>query len=183
MISDEGMEALRLAATLAHTLPLHLRIRHDDRVLLEVARPPVEPTEETRWYPPCGFRNAVADAWLAHRTGRRLALEGLPHGCDPTVEIGVPPGGRSLTGGIHAVPFDGMALFAFATPADGANARALADALGLGVHVDDKTDVALLHLATSRPCDEPDVVEVLEEALARITTEQLLAEVARTGAC
>ena len=116
MISPSGFAALRVAATLVHTVPgLRARLRDGDRVRAEVARadgpdPVLDAAGVTR-LSPCGFRKAVVEASLLHQAGRSLAL--LDLASDPAIDIGVPPDGRSWPGGIYRVPLEQRWLYAF----------------------------------------------------------------------
>jgi hypothetical protein len=71
-MTRQGIVGSRSAATLAHALPnVRLRIHEGDRVLLEVAHPPLAPGP---WpvTTACAFHAAVAEAYLGIEAGRRL---------------------------------------------------------------------------------------------------------------
>lgn len=200
VISEPGFAALRRAATLAHAVPtLRVRLRHDGRLLVDVApqgapvpvageasvaAPPGGPHAVT----PCGFRAAVGRAWARHRAGERLAFGNLPVGIEPSVEIGVPPCGATFPGDIHRVPLPGRYLYVFATtyPIDRCRARAdhhLSDieaprgSWGVGLRHDEATEVTLAYAeldAAHRAASEDRVLDLLEALLADLAVRQLL---------
>jgi hypothetical protein len=190
-ISDQGFAALRVAATLVHTVPgLRARLRDHHGVRATVARPPVDRAVGDGIGPvhlsPCAFRKAVIEAALLHDAGHALALLDLD--ADPAVDIGVPPDGRSWPGGIYRVPLEQRWLYAFATTLDAETChevgRPLVDASGplpeieaLGMRGDAETGVTVLYAETatsSTPVDELRVRALLEELLACFTTEELV---------
>jgi hypothetical protein len=139
MITDQGLAALRLAATLNHLYPmLSTTLRADGRPVVRVETPQPE-SEHAAWpsaggtaaeevgaapaiHPtgasaveltPCGFRAATARAWGQHRAGRRLRLVDLDD--DPEVEVTVADGDQVWPSGIVRVLRRGVVVFAFAT--------------------------------------------------------------------
>ena len=200
MISAAGFAALRVAATLGHTVPgLRVRLRDADRVRVVVTRPAAdEPSSElderhptadrVRRLSPCGFRRSVIESALLHQAGRSLAL--LDLASDPAIDIGVPADGRSWPGGIYRVPLEGRWLYAFATTLDAeschAVGRPIVEAAGtvpqldaLGMRGDPDTGVTVLYAESSTtltPVDELRVRALLEELLACFTAEELVRE-------
>jgi hypothetical protein len=192
MISATGFAALRVAATLVHTVPdLRVRLRDRDEVRAVVARPTgpdAGPTDEdgVTHLSPCGFRRAVIEASLLNQAGRSLALLDLTS--DPAIDIGVPSDGRSWPGGIYRVPLEHRWLYAFATTlgAEACHAvgRPLVEAAGplpeldaLGMRGDPDTGVTVLYAesaTTLTPLDELRVRSLLEELLACFTAEELV---------
>jgi hypothetical protein len=151
-----------------------VRIRHVERVVLEVARPPFPEESTSRWLPPCAFRAAVATAWRRHQAGEAQRFASLPLHTDPAIDVGVPPGGRTKAGGIYELPWDGGTLHAFATTVDPGLCRRTAAATEVGYHTDPATDVSLFHvLAEER--EQAAAVDLMEGVLARLATEELLA--------
>lgn len=199
MISETGLRALRVAATAAFALPtIRLRIRHGDRILLEVARPDRAPRPGASspdrspapgpgWMAPCTFRNAVARAHRLTRAGHRLQFLDLPEGDEPAVEVGLRPGDALLPGGIYRVTFEERAVHAFATTVDPARCRHLVDdpttATLLGFHWDEATQITLVHLEVPSSFPEATAVahEVLEPFLARCATDELLSQLQPTA--
>ena len=200
MISAAGFAALRVAATLGHTVPgLRVRLRDADRVRVVVTRPAADelsselderhPTANgVRRLSPCGFRRSVIESALLHQAGRSLAL--LDLASDPAIDIGVPADGRSWPGGIYRVPLEGRWLYAFATTLDAeschAVGRPIVEAAGtvpqldaLGMRGDPDTGVTVLYAESSTtltPVDELRVRALLEELLACFTAEELVRE-------
>lgn len=202
MISAAGFAALRVAATLVHTVPgLRVRLRDADGVRAVVARPAADDpswdhpdevhasADGVRRLSPCGFRKAVIEASLIHQAGRSLAL--LDLASDPAIDIGVPSDGRSWPGGIYRMPLEGRWLYAFATTLDAESCHAVgrpvveaAGALGeldaLGMRGDPDTGVTVLYAESSTtltPVDELRVRSLLEELLACFTAEELVREI------
>lgn len=181
------MEALRLAATLAHTVPaIRVRLRHEGRVVVDVAQPgtPI-PAGTARAVTPCGFRTAVAGAWERHRSGEPVSLLGLP--ADPSVELGVPPCGRSFPAGIHRVAMPGRQLYVVGASLPNevcrAETTAYTDPLvapagmwGLGLREDTATEVTVIYaeLDAHHLGNEPAVLDVLEGLVARLAVRRLL---------
>jgi hypothetical protein len=188
MLSDEGFEALRVAATLAHSVPwLRLRLRAGAQVVIDVA--PIlgpDPADGRQRVTPCAFRRAVVEAWQRQQTGERLSF--LHLGFDPAIDIGVPPGGSTFPGGIHRVPLPGRHLYVAATTlpfeACQEEAEGYAGALDappgasvLGLRADEETGVCLLHVELCEDhLDEGEavVLELLQELRARVAVRELL---------
>jgi hypothetical protein len=177
-MSDRTMTALRCAAGLVHAVPhTRLRIHHDDRVLLDVTRGPLD-DDDVLQVPPCVFHHAVARAYTLQRAGRQLRLLDLPGGAVPAIDIGVTTGNCVLPGGVVRV---GMGpiwvhLVAVARPIDDCVA-VVGDAglHGLGFHADSDLDVTLLHAGSPEgdPCRARAARETVEAALAHCTVAQL----------
>lgn len=192
MISVAGFAALRVAATLTHTVPdLRVRLRDGDRVRAVVARPaPGDAAPADRdgvaHLSPCGFRKAVVEASLLARSGRSLALLDLV--ADPAIDIGVPADGRSWPGGIYRVPLEQRWLYAFATTLDAEvcaevgrpvvdDAGPLPELEALGMRGDTDTGVTVLYAEAASaltPVDELRVRSLLESLLARFSAEELI---------
>jgi hypothetical protein len=173
-LSARGLAELRVAATLAHRLPVRVRVRHVDHVVLEVARPPFASGATTRWLPPCAFRAAVGTAWRRHREGERQRFADLPLDTDPAIDVGVPPGGLTRAGGLYQLPWDGGTLHAFASDVDPLLCKRAAAAVEVGYHTDPATDVSLFHVLAEAG-EDAVAVELMEGLLARLATEELLA--------
>lgn len=203
MISEPGFAALRVAATLVHTVPgLRARLRDDRGVRATVARRPLDGAGAdgdgadagTVALSPCGFRKAVIEASAQIRAGRALALLDLD--ADPAIDIGVPADGRSWPGGIYRVPLEQRWLYAFATTLEPESChevgRPLVDASGplpeleaLGIRGDTDTGVTVLYAeapSTATPVDELRIRALLEELLARFTAEELVRDL-EAGVC
>jgi hypothetical protein len=173
-LSARGLAELRTAATLAHRLPLRVRVRHDHHIVLEVARPPFPEDSASRWLPPCAFRAAVGTAWRRHLQGEPQRFVTLPLDTDPAIDIGVPPGGCTRPGGLYELPWDGGSLHAFATTVDPGLCRRTAASVEVGYHTDPATDVSLFHILAADD-EQAMAVDLMEGVLARLATEELLA--------
>ena len=192
MITEDGFVALRIAATLTHSLPgVRLRLRHDGEVLLDVAAEGTSLDPGARLaVTPCGFRTAVIRAWDQARAGRRLTFLDLPPHTDPAIDLGVPPCGHTFPGGIHRVATVGRDVYAFATTSARAaaqdeierHAAEIASPLGvrgIGLRHDEGTDICLVYAEVDhdrRVLAEPGVVGLLEDLLARVTVRGLIDE-------
>ena len=96
-MTPHGLQALRRAALLCHTLPdATLRVRHGDVLLVTVGGSARGALHHLR---PCQFRLAVARAWAHATHGGRLCFLGLDEGCDPAIDLAI-PGGAIHAGGI-----------------------------------------------------------------------------------
>lgn len=180
MISDHSLEGLRLAAALAHELPLPLRLCHGERILVEVARAPLEWRGGAPWLSPCQFRASVARAYRMHQQGRPVAMCGLPGGADPVIEVALTSGARERPGGIYALPVANGAVLAFATTARSEAQRSAADRCGTRVHADEALDAAVITIVGRDP-DDGDALAALESALADLTVCALLDQADRHG--
>ncbi len=218
MISTQGLARLRIAATLVHGVPgLRMSVRGDDgNIAASVGWPGSSPLSAEVGHvvrvdagskamdlTPCTFRKAVAQAHALHEQGRRMAFLDFGPGCDPRVELQLPPRGAAFAGGIYRVPLDGRWLFAFGTTLDAPTCRSIAADLvdealplemlaALGVRSDDDTDVSIVYAETavrvaphpSRPPaptvagtdDEARVIDLLQSMLARFAAQELMGE-------
>jgi len=103
MLTDDGLASLRMAATLALTLPtVRVRIAAPTRVLADVGWQLEEPCGEGVRLRPCAFRMAVGRAWNQRRNGVEVDFCGLG-GYHPDITVEVAPGERVLPGDIYQV--------------------------------------------------------------------------------
>lgn len=198
MISSHDLGALRVAATLAHSLPglAVLASRPDGAVLVEVAAAaagrgrehPAAARPARRTVTPCEFRAAVGRAVARTAEGRRLAFGGLPAGVAPTVELVAPPGGAIWAGGRCRVPVEGRWWWAFASTleldrAHGLGEELVANGTGLGtgdelrLRWDPLTQVSMAYIETAAAPGsdhERAVVDLLDALLARWAVDELL---------
>jgi hypothetical protein len=193
MISTTGLAALRIAATLTHSLPrVRARILAEERLLLDVAAPgSVAAPGLVREVSPCAFRGAVARAHQATLAGERLSFLHLPAGTDVTIELDVPPCGVARPGGIYRVPMAGRWMWATATTLDLDAAHELArplvetvtadlGAATLALRPDHGTGVTLACVETTAvpgSIAEEAIVELLESLTARWTAHELMATI------
>ena len=152
-VDDETMVALRMGATLAHALPtVRLRIRAEGRVVLDVHRPPFPDGERAvPSIPPCGFRRAVAAAHQRRAAGEELSFLGLPAGCAPAIDVGLPPGDRALPGDLYRVALGDDWLHVFATALSVERCKLAAGdgpVVRVGFHRDESTEIPLVHVAS-----------------------------------
>lgn len=183
-LSDRALAGLRCTAALLVAVPnLRARIRHRDRLVLEVRRPPFAAAEPAgpAVLPPCAFHRAVAGALRQRRAGERIAFRGFPAGEDPAIDWGLAPGDLSLAGPMVRVVHDDAWLHvaAVAVPLAACAPAVLGDdggPPGLGFHGDADVEVTLLHLRTPVGDHEAsvEVVEALRTALARTAVGELL---------
>jgi hypothetical protein len=193
VISAGALAALRVAATLTHSLPrLRTRIRVGSTVVLDVRatapdQPPPHPSEPV--VSPCAFRRAVVDAHQARRQGRPASLLDLDPDVDPGIDIGTPPGGTARPGGLYRVPLEDRWLWAFATTLDPDTAFDLGrpvvaeglrsvDVAALGVRPDRGTGVSLAYAETVSSPGSPDeaaLLDLLEGLMARWAAHELVA--------
>jgi hypothetical protein len=181
-LSDRALAGLRCTAATLVALPtVRARVRHGDRVVLEVRRDAGGDASPHPILPPCSFHRAVASAHRLRRAGERLALRGIPTGCEPAIEWGVAPGDVARDGAIVRVASDGawMHVAAVAVPVEACRRAVLGDdggPPGLGFHADDDVEVTLLHLTTPMGdhVASVEVIDALHAALARVAVAELL---------
>ena len=194
MISDAAFTSLRMAATLAMTVPsLHVTVaaaggRDAGRLLVDVGwtGDGCNLPEGAVHVRPCQFRHSVAHAWARRREGHTVAFCGLPAGTDLRVDVGVAPGDRSLPGDIYRVRVEGGWRHLFASTLD---SETCIEALGpaalvhrYGFQEDPATGVTIVHARTALADEHriPELGNALLEARGRLLTAELLAEVGVT---
>lgn len=193
MITEEGLAALRVAATLTHGLPeLRARILGGGRTLVEVREGGCEDEDDDALPPrvmtPCAFCCAVARAHRLNQLGRVMDLVGLTSDVDPTIELGAPPGGVVFPGGICRVPVGDQHQWGFAVTLDARVAfdlgqdlvesiRPRGDVVAMGLRRDHATDVTLFFARTHAApgsVAEARLVDLFESLLARWTVHELI---------
>jgi hypothetical protein len=195
MTTERGLAALRIAATLATSLPpVRVQLRHRECVLVDVRRPPFPRSLDGRvTIPPCAFRRAVIDAADRTARGEDLTFLDLDQDEDPAIDIGLPVGDRTLGGGIYRVRRDDEWLHVFGTcldldacadaVADGVDQYDLPDsgppdgAIRVGFHWDEGTRVTLVHTAcvAGEAAASEHHAELLRTLLGRCATHELIA--------
>ncbi len=134
------------------------------------------------------FRCAVSHAHKLASEGEAISLVGLPECGEPAIDVGVPPGGATLAGGIHRLPRDGENLFAFAFTLDAEvaysvgetlveEAGPMPEVLSLGLRRDRATDISIAFARTSAPAgsaQEARLVCLMESLLARWVVHELV---------
>ena len=181
MLTDDGLASLRIAATLALTLPtVQVRVAGPIRVLAEVGWHFDEPLGEGVRLRPCAFRVAVGRAWTQRREGLTVDFCGLGDH-EPTITVRVGPGERVLPGDIYQVRAeDGGWHHVLATllPADSCPDVLGSDGPPMSFHDDPVTGVTLIHTHTDGP--DPDRLPHLGAHLTalrgRLLAEELIAD-------
>jgi hypothetical protein len=193
MLTDRGLGALRVAATLTHSVPgLQARVRSGTEVVADIRR--IDRIERSDGgettvleLSPCAFRAAVGQAMQHHRDGRQLRFLDLPEGSEPTVEYRSTTGG-SRPGGLFSAELEDCRIWAFATSLVPGLAHSLGASivdeagdlpalLTLGLRPDPVTEITLAFARTTAEpssLDEVAIVEVLEQLMARWTAHELL---------
>jgi hypothetical protein len=193
MLSHRSLAALRVAATLTHTLPdVGARVRLGRRVLLEVQPKAPDPPPVIRLGPkvitPCAFRCAAAQARQRELAGERLSFLGLPEGSEPSIDIATPRTGAALPGGIYRVPHEGHWMWGMATTLEPDVAYEIGldlvestlplDELHvLGLRPDPGTGVTVAYATTSAAphgAEEAALVDLMVGLLARWTAHELM---------
>lgn len=186
MIDDRTMADLRMAATLVHALPgITLRVR-GARASFRVGHG-VDGNPEA--LTPCGFRVAVHHALRLRRDGRGVGLVGLCPAEVPELALEADDGHAVRPGGICVVEDDEGHRVAAATVLApqachtvlGGPCHGPEDAVPLGLHHDEATEVTLIHARADDEADLDLAVRAVEVALARCATAELLAELAPAG--
>lgn len=185
MLSDSTFSTLRMAATLAMTVPsLRVQVSSADRVLVEVSWLDTEPPDGVVHVRPCAFRQGVACARARREEGHAVAFCGLPPDTDPRIDVIVAVGDRSLPGDIYRVRVQGgwRHIFPSLLDADRCIEAIGPDALvhGFGFQEDTATGVTLVHARTAEGDEHriPQVSEAMLDARGRLMAEEMLAEIA-----
>jgi hypothetical protein len=198
MISPHALGALRVAATLTHSLPgLRARVRLDEGALLDVVAPDGAVDGRPVWVggarmiSPCAFRRAVGHAHRNPDGGGSRALLDQPPEWVPAIDISVPRSGAARPGGLYRVPIERRSLWGFAVTLDPTTAHRvgadLVDAvmpldgvLSLGIRPDEATGVSIAFAEITAPpgsIHEAVVVDLLESLLARWAVHELVASI------
>lgn len=193
MLTDDGLASLRMAATLALTLPtVQAKISSPTRTLAEVGWHFEHPLGEGVRLRPCAFRMAVGRAWGQRQEGLDIDFCGLGD-AEPIINVSVGPGERVLPGDIYQVRAeDGGWHHVVATllSPDGCVAVLGPDGPpmspgGAGgvppqwqIHDDPVTGVTLIHTRTESPDPDrlPHLVAHLTALRGRLLAEELIAD-------
>ena len=106
MLTDDGLASLRMAATLALTLPtVQVKVSSPTRTLAEIGWHFEEPLGDGVRLRPCAFRVAVGRAWNQRREGLDVDFCGLGD-AEPIISVAVGAGragaaGRHLPGAVR----------------------------------------------------------------------------------
>jgi hypothetical protein len=175
MLTTDGLGSLRMAATLALTLPtVRVRIESPTAVLAEVGWHLDGPLK------PCAFRMAVGRAWDQRRQGVEVDFCGLGD-APPVITVTVAPGERVLPGDIYQVRAEGggwhHVVPTLLSP-EGCNTVLGCDGPPLSFHDDPVTGVTLVHTETDnadldRP---PHLAAHLTAVRGRLLAEELIAD-------
>jgi hypothetical protein len=193
-VTPFGLGLLRQTAALVHTVPgLVVTVVHDGRPLVDVSWQGTRTHPAIRWLPPCGFRAVVAQALSTQRTGRDVALFGLPPGGEPTVRTRALAPATAHAFGLVSAIVGGRAVWAHATLAPPDTVATVVEQVStagplpaagplcvdLLLH-DDDLDVTLVVVERSwRGCDAAPVRALAEALLVATCTAGLDEELAR----
>jgi hypothetical protein len=191
MLTDDGLASLRMAATLALTLPtVQVRIASPTRVLAEVGWHFEGLLGEGVRLRPCAFRIAVGRAWGQRREGLDVDFCGLGDS-EPVISVDVGPGERVLPGDIYQVRAESGGwhhVLPTLLPPEGCHSVLGLDGppLSPGVrgcppislHDDPVTGVTLVHTETDSPDLHrlPHLVAHLTALRGRLLAEELIAD-------
>ena len=182
MLTDDGLASLRMAATLAMTLPtIRVQVAAPGRMLAEIGWQLDEHglCDGVRLRP-CAFRVAVGRAWNQRRNGGEVDFCGLgPYRPLITVEAG--EGERVLPGDIYQVRAEAggwhHVLPTLLSP-EGCHTVLGLDGPPLQFHDDPVTGVTLVHTETAEPDLDrpPHLVPHLTALRGRLLAEELIAD-------
>lgn len=182
MLTDDALDSLRMASTLALTLPtVRVRVASPSQVLAEVGwNFEEEPPADWVRIRPCAFRVAIGRAWAQRQEGCRVDFCGLG-GHEPTITAEVGEGERILPGDIYQVRAEGGGwhhVLPTLLPADGCHAVLGLDGPTLAFHEDPVTGVTLVHAATEDPDPDrlPHLAAHLTAVRGRLLAEELIAD-------
>lgn len=198
LFSERGLAAGRIAAALVHRHPaLRIELRHPDRVLAEVAWPcPGGPPlrsddDEPHAIHPCAFRSGMTMLWNRWQDDD---LPQAPPEDEPVVSLDVAPGGAVLASGIARIPAGDHTVYAFGTTLDLTACQEVANDVagpqpappgvaGLGLGWDRDLGVTITHVDTAPGTGtdlsdevEAEILELLEDLMARYASVQLIRE-------
>ena len=183
-MTSAGIATMRIAATLAHALPvLRVRVRHHGATLLHVTAHPAGSAGVA--IGACAFRRAVARAHEQCKRGHRLAFIGVPPDEGPTVDIRVRRGDAALPGGVYRVALGPETIHGFGTTLPLRHCRRVLEGLPEIGHVvrlyhDTATEVTLVHTVTPT-ADAPADAAHLTPALEALLVDELVHEVLGAG--
>lgn len=178
------MAAIRIAATLAHSLPtVRVRVRHRGETLFDVVGHPAGANGPA--IGACAFRRAVACAHEQSKRGIRVALMGVPVGEEPAVDIGVRAGDAALPGGVYRVTIGEETVHGFATTLSPRRCRDVLEGLPdtghvVRLHHDAATEVTFVHTVTPA-VDAPPEAAHLAPALEALFADEVVRELAGTA--
>lgn len=181
MLTDDGLASLRMAATLALTLPtVRVRIAAPTRVLAEIGWQLDEPCGEAARLRPCAFRMAVGRAWNQRRNGVEVDFCGLGDN-RPLITVAVGPGERILPGDIYQVRSEAGGwhhVLPTLLPPEGCNTVLGLHGPPLQFHDDPVTGVTLVHTETDDPDPDrlPHLAPHLTAIRGRLLAEELIAD-------
>ena len=181
MLTDDGLASLRMASTLALTLPtVQLKVSSPTRVLAEVGWHFDEPLGDGVRLRPCAFRMAVGRAWGQRKEGLEVDFCGLGD-AEPLITVTVGPGERILPGDILQVRAECGGwhhVLATLLPPDGCTAVLGCDGPPMSFHDDPITGVTLIHTRTDSPDPDrlPHLVAHLTALRGRLLAEELIAD-------
>jgi hypothetical protein len=186
-LTTAGMAALRRAAVMAHTVGgITLRLSAGGEHLVDVRPDPAAgPWSRQRVADPCGFRMAVAKAWVDFEAGREIGLIGLGPTDELDIDWAVAPPGQDLGFGAVRAGCGDRLVWAFASILE---TTALTDVMGaLDDGRDDIVARAIENLSARLVRDEllgATVVHIESDANAstRLLDEVLRRMVAVVGA-
>jgi hypothetical protein len=181
MLTDDGLASLRMAATLALTLPtVQVRIASPTRTLAEVGWHFEELLGDGVRLRPCAFRMAVGRAWKQRQEGLDVDFCGLGDAL-PIISVEVAPGERVLPGDIYQVRAESGGwhhVLPTLLPPEGCHAVLGLDGPALSFHDDPVTGVTLVHTETDSPDLDrlPHLVAHLTAIRGRLLAEELIAD-------
>ena len=181
MLTDDGLASLRMASTLALTLPtVQVKVSSPTRVLAEVGWHFDEPLGDGVRLRPCAFRMAVGRAWGQRKEGLDVDFCGLGD-AEPLITVTVGPEERVLPGDILQVRAECGGwhhVLATLLPPDGCIAVLGTDGPPMSFHDDPITGVTLIHTRTDSPDPDrlPHLVAHLTALRGRLLAEELIAD-------
>jgi hypothetical protein len=190
-LTTAGMAALRRAAAMAHTVGgITLRLSAGGEHLVEVRPDPAaRPRPSHRVADPCGFRMAVARAWVDFEAGREIGLVGLGPHDELDIDWAVAPPGQDLGFGAVRAGCADRVVWAFASVLDTPALSAVVADLGAGLDDlstgtvdglvarlvrDDLLGATVVHVEAGPAGPKRILDEVLRRLVAVVGTAELL---------
>ena len=181
MLTEDGLASLRMAATLALTLPtVQVRVASPTRLLAEIGWRFYGHIGEQVRLRPCAFRAAVGRAWEQYKQGLAVDFCGLDD-AEPIITIDVGPDERVLPGDIYQVRAEAGGwhhVLPTLLPGEACHSVLGLDGPPLQFHDDPVTGVTLVHTETDSPDLDrfPHLVAHLTAIRGRLLAEELIAD-------
>lgn len=178
---DRILWKIRVAATLATTLPVRVTVTDRRRTILEVRRPPLPECEGHPVVPPCWFRSVVARACSDGDAGLASLIGSAVDDDDVGVTVDLQHCGTELPGDIWRLDHPGSSFYVFATSLGPEEARSAIGEPDLELGVLGNADTGVSLVSVFAPGPGPQHRETVHTILGRCAASELEADLVRPG--